>query len=523
VEVNVAESSNYSYCNISVSYVHTGKDDTVVLNYALPDPSDFENRFYVAGGFGYTLSTSSTGGLSYGAVSGCTDAGYNAFSTSYDEVVLFGNGSINWDATYMFAYQGLGEMTTIGKYLTSAFYGMSDDEKLYTYFEGCSDGGRQGMSQVQRYGELYDGVIAGAPAFRYSQQQVNHVFPSMVEEDLNYFPPPCEFDKIVNATIAACDSLDGRIDGVISRTDLCMLNFDLSSIIGEHYYCAAENSTSLGFGFSKRSDGSSTSYQPEQNGTVTAEGVAVAQAIYKGLHNSAGERAYLSWQIGSELSDGETIYSEDSGSWGLNIPSTGGEYVTKFIQLLDIDNLSSLDNVSYNTLVDWMSTGYYRYLDSLQTTIPDLTSFYSNGGKLLHFHGESDPSVPAASSIHYWQSVRSTMYQEMSFEESLSALDNWYQFYLVPGAAHCGANSLQPGPYPQTNMETIIDWVEKDKKPSGLNSTVSSGEYEGESQLLCKWPLRPLWNSQSSFDCIYDQASYDSWTYTFDAFKVPIY
>lgn len=157
----------------------------------------------------------------------------------------------------MFAYQGLGEMTTIGKSLTSAFYGMSDDEKLYTYFEGCSDGGREGMSQIKRYGELYDSVIAGAPAFIYSQQQVNHVFPSKVEEDLNYFPPPCEFDKIVNATIAACDSLDGRIDGVISRTDLCMLNFNLSSIIGEPYYCAAENNTSLGFGFSKRSDGSS--------------------------------------------------------------------------------------------------------------------------------------------------------------------------------------------------------------------------------------------------------------------------
>lgn len=158
-----------------------------------------------------------------------------------------------------------------------------------------------------------------------------------------------------------------------------MLKFNLSSIIGEPYYCGAQNSTSLVFGFSKKAEGSTTSYQPEQNGTVTAEGVAVAQAIYKGLQSSAGQRAYLSWQIGSELSDGETKYSEDSESWELNIPSTGGEYVTKFIQLLNIDNLSSLDNITYDTLVDWMSTGYYRYLDSLQTTIPDLTSFYSNG------------------------------------------------------------------------------------------------------------------------------------------------
>lgn len=191
VLANVADSSGLSYCNVTVSYTHTGKDDKVVLNYALPDPSYFEKRFYVAGGMGFTLSKSATGGLLYGVASGCTDAGYDAFSNSYDEVVLYGNGTINWDSTYMFAYQGLGEMAEIGKYITNNFYTMKSDEKLYTYFEGCSDGGREGMSQVQRYGDLYDGVVVGAPALRYAQQQVNHVFPSVVENTLNYVPSSC--------------------------------------------------------------------------------------------------------------------------------------------------------------------------------------------------------------------------------------------------------------------------------------------------------------------------------------------
>jgi Tannase and feruloyl esterase. len=89
------------------------------------------------------------------------------------------------------------------------------------------------MSQVQRYGKEYDGAITGAPAFRMAQQQVNHVFSAEVEKTLDYYPPPCELAKIVNATIKAYDSLDGCTHGVISRTDLCMLHFDLSSIIGE--------------------------------------------------------------------------------------------------------------------------------------------------------------------------------------------------------------------------------------------------------------------------------------------------
>ncbi|OAQ64577.1 tannase and feruloyl esterase family protein [Pochonia chlamydosporia 170] len=517
-------SSTYSYCNVTVAYTHTDKGDKVLLKYAFPNLSDYKNRFYVAGGGGFSLSQDPTGGLFYGAAGGATDAGYDAFNRSYDEVVLYGNGSINWDATYMFSYQALGEMTLIGKTLTKTLYGTAEG-KIYTYFEGCSDGGREGMSQVQRWGELYDGVIAGAPAFRFAQQQVHHVFSSAVEQTLDYYPPPCELAKIVNATIAACDPLDGRTDGVVSRTDLCELHFNLSSIIGETYYCAEKNSTSLGFGFSKRqAPGSATSYQPAQNGTVTARGVAVAEAIYNGLHTTDGQRAYLSWQIASELDDATTKYDTATNSWKLDIPSTGGEYVAKFIQLLDLDNLSNLNNVTYDTLVDWMNIGMIRYWDSLQTTLPDLRAFQSNGGKLLHYHGESDPSIPAASSVHYWQSVRSVMYPNMPSEESLTALDDWYQLYLVPGAAHCGSNKLQPGPYPQSNMEIMIGWVEKGEKPSRLNATVSTGSYQGENQMLCKWPTRPLWRGNGSeFGCVNDQQSVNSWTYTFPAFKLPVY
>ncbi|CAK1362414.1 Tannase [Cercospora beticola] len=524
-----SSTETFTYCNVTVTYAHTGKDDKVVVKYAFPEPSDFKDRFYVAGGGGYSLSSDATGGLTYGAVGGATDAGYDAFNYSFDEVVLYGNGSINWDATYAFGYTALGEMTKVGKYITKGFYGMDADDKVYTYYEGCSDGGREGMSQIQRWGEEYDGAITGAPAFRFSHQQINHIVPATIEHTMGYYPPPCALQKIVNATIAACDPLDGRTDGVISRTDLCKLNFNLSSLIGESYYCAATTSSSLGFGFGRRMAkrqmaGSQTSSTPEQNGTITAQDVAVAQGVYDGLHNSAGEQAYLSWQVGSDLGDAEPTYDNTTDSWTLNIPSTGGSWVTKFIQLLDVDNLSDLDGVTYDTLVEWMDIGLNRYIDSLQTTLPDLTPFQQAGGKLLHYHGESDNSVPAASSVHYWQSVRKIMYANLTDAEAQEALSDWYQFYLIPGAAHCSANTLQPGPYPQDNMQTMIAWVENDVKPTRLNATVASGTYEGEVQELCQWPTRPLWSGNSStFDCVTDAESIESWTYEFSAFKMPVY
>ncbi|KAI5274668.1 Tannase 30 kDa subunit [Aureobasidium subglaciale] len=433
----------------------------------------------------------------------CRTSDHDAFSTTYDEVNLNNDGSINWDATYMFAYQTLEEMTSLAKAMANPFYG-NNGTKTYTYFEGCSDGGRQAMSQVQRWGEVYDGVVAGAPAMRYGQQQVGHLTSVDVEHTLDHHPPPCSMATAVNATIAACDPLDGRTDGVISRTSLCKLHSDLKTLVDQPYYCAATTSSSLGFGFGKRDAiaGSSSSSTPAQNGTVSAEDVAVVQAIYDGLHDLEGKRAYISWQYGSSLSsDADPTWNNETSSWEVNIPSTGGEFVTKMVELIDEDNLSSLNNVTYDNLVDWMQTAMVRYMDSLQTTLPDLTPFRMSGGKLIHYPGESDPSVPPASSVHYWRSVRSIMWPEdsYSYDQSLSALEDWYQFYLVPGAAHCAVNSLQPGgPFPEDNMATIIDWVENAIKPTGLNATVSSGNYAGETSIK-------------------------SWTYSFPAFKLPVY
>jgi tannase len=72
-------------------------------------------------------------------------------------------------------------------------------------------------------------------------------------------------------------------------------------------------------------------------------------------------------------------------------------------------------------MIEWINIAY-TYTDTLQTTYPDLAPFQSPGTKLLHYHGESDPSVPAASSVHYWQSVRAVMYPDLSDDEAIAAL-----------------------------------------------------------------------------------------------------
>nr|CAT07374.1 tannase Atan1p precursor [Blastobotrys adeninivorans] len=507
---------NFDYCNVTVSYCHIGKGDKVNLQYWLPSPDKFQNRYLATGGGGYAINSgtqSLPGGVMYGAVAGRTDGGFGGFDVQVSEAILYANGSLNYDSLYMFGYRAIGEQTMIGQELARGFYELGDEKKIYTYYQGCSEGGREGWSQIQKFPDLYDGVIPAAPAFRYGHQQVNHLFPGVIEQGMNYYPPPCEMARIVNATIEACDKLDGKIDGVVSRTDLCLLNFDFNSTIGLHYTCEAGSNPMTG---------DST---PAQNGTVSTKAAELARVLTEGLHDSQGNKAYVFYQITAGYDDADTKYNPATGQFELSVSSLGGEWVTKLLQLVDLDNLPNLDNVTVDTLVDWMQCGWQTYEDVLQTTRPDLSLYERAGGKILTFHGESDNSIPAGSSVHFYESVRNVMYPGISFNQSTDAMGEWYRLYLVPGAAHCSINALQPnGPFPQTTLEVMIDWVENGNTPTTLQATYLVGDNKGKPAEICPWPLRPTWTDEGSkLQCVYDHTSINTWMYDFNAFSLPVY
>ncbi|BCS00293.1 uncharacterized protein AKAW2_50634A [Aspergillus luchuensis] len=237
---------------------------------------------------------------------------------------------------------------------------------------------------------------------------------------MDYYPPPCDLELIVNATIAACDPLDGRADGVVARSDLCKLHFNYSSLIGAPYYCAASSGgSSLGPGFIKRQSMSST---PEQNGTVTKEAVQLVQTLLAGLKDTQGRQAYLYFKPGADFDDAETTYDSETGTWGLSIDGNGGEFVAKFVNLQEADTLSTLDNVTYDTIRDWMQMGWTMYEDTLMTHNPDLSVLQQSYGRILHFHGEQDASVPTASSVHYYEAVRKIMFPNESLNTSAAAV-----------------------------------------------------------------------------------------------------
>ena len=273
----------------------------------------------------------------------------------------------------------------------------------------------------------------------------------------------------------------------------------------------------------KRQMGSSST--PAQNGTVSAKAIAVAQTILDGLHDSQGRRAYLWYQPSATWTDAATSYNSKTGTWGLEIDGLVEKFEPSSHPLTTITSITSYEGVTYDTLRNWMYEGWQRYEDVLQTTWPDLTPYHDAGGKVLHYHGESDYSVPTASSVHYRESVRSIMYPNMTYNASADALNDWYRLYLVLGGSHCSTNTNEPnGPWPQTNMGVMIDWVENGVVPSTLNATHLAGPNVGSNAQICAWPLRPFWtNNGTTMDCVYDQKSLDTWMYDFDSFPLPVY
>ncbi len=512
----VQSASGLDFCDVTFSYSHDGRNDSVEVNYFLPAPADFQNRYLSTGGGGLAINSGSSGpqdALNFGAVGGRTDGGFGSFDNDFnlDGVDLLANGTLNYAEVYMLGYQAHRELSLFGKVLAKQAY--STGEKLYAYYEGCSEGGREGWSQVQRYGDEWDGALIGAPALRWAQQQVNHAFSAVAEQTVGHVPAPCALEAIVSATIDACDKLDGREDGVISRVDLCTLHYNVSEAVGTNYSCEASMGT------------------PAQRGQVSKADVELVQTLYDGLRDSEGRRAYFYFTPGSSFGDASpssyTNNSDGSIAWDVATMglSTAQPTITRLIEKLMTDDLvPALTNLTYDALVQYMQRGMQEFYDSLQTTWPDLTPFNNAGGKVIHYHGESDNSIPAYSSVRYWNSVRSTMYPDASYNSSVDALGDWYRFFLVPGAAHCSPSTTQPnGPFPNNTLSVLIDWVKKDKKPVTLSAKVPDTSSYNGSQALCAFPLRPTWSEEGVMSCEYDQKSIDTWTFDLDAYKFPVY
>jgi feruloyl esterase len=400
------------------------------------------------------------GVISYSALATALRRGYATASTDTGHV---SNGA--FDATWAlnrpdlvadFGYRGTHVMSVNGKAITSIFYGQQPD---HSYFVGCSKGGQQALMEAQRFPEDYDGIIGGDPANNWVHFYAGgHLWYSLATlKDLESYIPANKTAILGNAVTAACDAIDGVTDGVLGDPRKC--SFDPAVLT-----CTAGQDPN-------------TCYTPKQ--------VTAIKQIWSGVKNSAGELVYPGLVPGGEAGP---------GSWAAWLsgaaPFAGLHYQAAFgfFAYMVFNNPAwDFRTFNYDTDLPFALATVGPLVDAVD---PNLEPFQSRGGKLIMYHGFSDPDISPTNSINYFESVVAMQRpgKGNGIGEDRVALrrtEAFLRLFMVPGMNHCAGG---PGT-DQFDMVTALEnWVEQSSAPERILASHVANGVVTFTRPLCPYP-----------------------------------
>ncbi|KAI9931158.1 hypothetical protein ASPWEDRAFT_34312 [Aspergillus wentii DTO 134E9] len=452
--------STLSFCNVTVTYTHPGWNDTIHVTVWLP-LSNWNERLQGSGGGGYAMRSdddtlAEAVGLNYAVVA--TDGGHTPVSPNSESWSLDASGNVNMPLLKDFAYVALNDAAIIGKNVTNSFYGHGP---RYSYWNGCSTGGRQGLMLAQRYPTAYNGIMAAAPAINWPSFIVAEYWPQFVMNQLNTYPSACVLDSITNATIKACDEIDGVKDGVISAPDLCQ--FDPLTTVGQKVDC----------------NGSSVS--------ITKNDALVIKKTWEGLRSTNGSFLWYGLDKGAPLSGlAGTTCSSPSNCTGSPF-SISADWISRFILQ---DPSVDLTRLSHEDLIKIFTELKICYSSIIGIDNPDLSAFKQAGGKMITWHGLADQLIFPNGTMQYYNRV----------EDKDSSVRDFYRFFEAPGVEHCRGGN---GYVPVDPLDSVVSWVEEGTAPETIAAATTDG---AKHRNLCPYPLVSVYKGgdekeASSYEC----------------------
>jgi pimeloyl-ACP methyl ester carboxylesterase len=354
-------------------------------------------------------------------------------------------------------------MTVIGKALSAAFYG----RKPTTYWSGCSTGGRQGLVAAQQYPELFDGILAGAPAIYWPTYIVAELWPQVVMREAGLYPSQEEFNAVIAAAVTVCDEADGVKDGVVTEPDKC--NFDPHSVTGN----------------------------VNVNGTeveITPEIADVIKKIWEGP-DIDGQKLWYGLPIGSSFDQLANTVVENGTKAG--VPFYVANDWTRFF--LEQDATYDVSRLDTESLKNLFYSSQIKYDDLINNANPDLSGLQRSGAKLLVWHGGADQIIFPQGTTQYRKRVEDAM-------GGTATVDEFFRYFLAPGVDHCGIGGA-PGAAPTNLLETLIAWTENGTAPVKLHGETPAN-FPAFTRNICKYPLLPKYtgegniNSADSFVCV---------------------
>jgi feruloyl esterase len=439
-----------AFCRVAGS-IKPSADSDIRFEVWLP-ASGWNGRFKGTGNGGFAGDMnlrSMARAVAMGYATAATDTGHQAQGT--DASWALGHPEKVVD----YGYRAIHEMTVAGKAIAAAFYGRPVQR---AYFHSCSNGGRQALMEAQRFPEDYDGIIAGAPANAFTRLLAQAVWNRQAtESEAASYIPASKVPAIETATLAQCDARDGVEDGVVDDPSACV--FEPARL-----RCTGADSDAC----------------------LTAPQIAALEKLYAGPRTAAG-------QVHPGLVAGGAT---GPGSWPLWVTGSEkgksliGTFGTQFFRYMVFEDPA------------WDFRGFDLERDSkaadaklariLNATDPDLAGLRKRGGKLILWHGWSDPAISPLGAIAYYDEVKAKM--------GARETDEFVRLFMLPGVQHCdggpgptgfnGTSALKADAEHDINL-ALERWVEEGVAPARIVAARYKTGSDPASGLVRTRPLCP--------------------------------
>ena len=437
-------------CRVTAVSTHPPAGDRVTIWVGIP-MSGWNGRFLGTGGGGFSggnpNSVSRAAALGYAA--GATDTGHEGRSGSF---ALGDDGRLNWQLIRDNAHVGIHEMTVTGKALTKALYGQAP---RYSYFSGCSTGGRQGLMEAQRYPEDYDGIVSGAPAINWPKLHMQQIWGPLLMNTEDNPVASCKLNAATAAAVESCDAIDGVEDGVLADPRRC--DYDPGELKGTSLEC----------------------------GTFSETDASIIRRIWLGPRGTNGRVLGYGTPRGTDLNSLSRTRGDPLQPQLLSITLDWFRYF--LTQDPDFD-WTTVTRDSYERFWE-QSTEQFAMV--IATDNPDLTAFRDRGGKAIVWHGWADPLITAYGTTDYYDRVTRMM-------GGRQATRDFIRLFMAPGVAHCGSRGN--GPTPSGQLKALIDWVEEGDAPDTLSAEIRREGKVIQTRPLCPYPQVARYRGRGSTD-----------------------
>jgi hypothetical protein len=443
-----------------------------------------------------------------GFIATMTDTGQIAAAAAND-------GSANWFLTTAtqsppnaivygpiadWLYRGTHYGKLWGDAIAGVYYGKAPS---LHYYNGCSGGGNQGMGQLQNYGDEYDGLLIGAPAYRWNQLSLSQLWPALVWKKLvqqgGTVPTAAQQSALNAAVTGACDvdahfpgGLDSVVDGIIQDPRLCVLHFSArANVCGVNGAPAAPN-------------------------CLTAAQAAAFDRIWDGPRNSYGARIYYPY----EISDLNVSLSTAVGGFGASVvlwDHSNAAFPADACLFVDQESLAlgaaaCPAPFAPITFEDEATLSARKLGDYTEQQDFLLKLAAQHGTKVIHLRGNVDNAIPEGGDIDYYNRV-TTWYAGGTQPEDYEKLQSWYRLFIMPGVGHCtGALDVGPlasvfgttvGPSVEDPFLALRNWVEQGKTPTQLSALAFAPALDpGRTRPVCPFPQTSIYNGTGSTDDI---------------------